>query len=47
MMHDPGGVIRREAKRFRGRLIWVLVLGTLLRLGIGCGVQDSAPQPGK
>ena len=45
MMHDPGGVIRPEAKRFRGRLSWALVLGTLLGLGIGCGVQDSAPWP--
>ena len=41
MMRGPGGVTRREAKRIRGRLIWVLVLGTLLRLGTGCGVQDS------
>jgi Tfp pilus assembly protein PilF len=40
-MPGPGGAIRREAKRFRGRLIWALVLGTLLRLGTGCGVQDS------
>lgn len=41
MMPGPGGAIRREAKRVQGRLIWVLVLGTLLRLGTGCGVQDS------
>ena len=41
MRRDPEGVIRHEAKRFRGRLIWALVLGILLRLGIGCGVQDS------
>jgi Tfp pilus assembly protein PilF len=41
MLHGAGGVIRMGAKRFRGRLIWALVLGILLRLGTGCGVQDS------
>lgn len=33
MMPGPGGAIRREAKRVQGRLIWVLVLGTLLEAG--------------
>jgi Tfp pilus assembly protein PilF len=40
MMQDSAGVIRPEAKRFRGRLGWAVVLGTLLGLGIGCGLQD-------
>ena len=39
-MQDSAGVIRPEAKRFRGRLGWAVVLGTLLGLGIGCGLQD-------
>ncbi|MGO8761455.1 MAG: LytR C-terminal domain-containing protein [Desulfobaccales bacterium] len=41
MMRDPAGVIRPDAKRFRGRLGWAVVLGTLLGLGIGCGLQGS------
>jgi Flp pilus assembly protein TadD len=40
MMQDSAGVICPEAKRFRGRLGWAVVLGTLLGLGIGCGLQD-------
>jgi len=39
-MQDSAGVIRPEAKRFRGRLGWAVELGTLLGLGIGCGIQD-------
>jgi Tfp pilus assembly protein PilF len=38
-MPDPGCGVSPEAKRFRCRLRWALVLGTLLGLGIGCGVQ--------
>lgn len=45
MLHGAGGVFRMEAKRFRGRLIWALVLGTLLRLGTGCGVQEARLGP--
>ena len=40
MMQDPAGVIRPEARRFRGQLGWAVVLGTLLGLGIGCALQD-------
>jgi len=39
-MQDSAGVIRPEAKRFQGRLGWAVDLGTLLGLGIGCGLQD-------
>jgi hypothetical protein len=45
MRRDPEGVIRPEAQRFRRRLGWLMALGTfsllgaLLSLGIGCGVQ--------
>ena len=41
MRHDSRGGIHPEARRRRNRLGWVLVLGTLLILGIGCGVQNS------
>ena len=51
MRHDPGGVVSREVKRSRSRLIYALVLGTLLVLGSNCGVQARAlavgvPLPG-
>jgi Tetratricopeptide repeat/LytR cell envelope-related transcriptional attenuator len=52
MRRDPEGVIRPEAQRFRRRLGWVMalgilpVLGTLLALGIGCGVQTPRLGPG-
>ena len=39
MMPDPGCGVSSEAKRFRCRLRWALVLGTLLVLGINSGVQ--------
>jgi len=39
MRHDPGGAVSPEVKRFRSRLIYALVLGTLLVLGSNCGVQ--------
>jgi hypothetical protein len=40
-MPGPGWVILRAVKRWQGRLIWVLLLGVLLRLGTGCGVPNS------
>jgi hypothetical protein len=45
MMHDSGGGIHPEAQRRRNSLGWVLALGTLLILGIGCGVQNSRLNP--
>jgi hypothetical protein len=39
-MEDQGGVIRPEARRFRTRRGWAVLLGALLGLGLGCGVQD-------
>jgi Tfp pilus assembly protein PilF len=42
MRHDSRGVIHPEAQRRRNRLGLVLGLGTLLILGIGCGVQNSS-----
>jgi len=45
-MQDADGVIRPEAKRFRGRLAWGVDLGTLLGQGIGCGLQAPRPGPG-
>jgi Tfp pilus assembly protein PilF len=52
MRHDPEGVIRSGAQRFRCRLPWVmalgifLILGTVLALAIGCGVRPSGFGPG-
>jgi hypothetical protein len=46
-MNFPGGVISPETKRFRSTLSLALVLGTLLVLGIGCGLQDPRFGPGR
>ena len=40
MMSCPGKVITIKAKRCRGALSWALVLGTVIVLGIGCGLRD-------
>ena len=39
MRHDQEGAFSPEAKRFRSRLIYAVVLGTLVVLGSNCGGQ--------
>lgn len=46
MRHDVRGVGHPGTQGRRRRLGWVLGLGTLLILGIGCGVQNSRLGPG-